>query len=77
MSARQYWQASTLVLAITLTFALLVAPLVAEAQVARKVYQLGILSATAGLGADLYRCVGPGSASQASILSTESRDANS
>jgi hypothetical protein len=60
-----------------LTVALLVAPLAAQAQVAGKVYRLGLLSATAGLAADLYRCVGPGSASRASILFTESSDANS
>lgn len=64
------------VLILALALGLLAAPLVAEAQVAGKVYRLGILSATAGLGA-LYRCVGPGSASRASILSTESSDANS
>jgi hypothetical protein len=55
----------------------LATPLVAEAQVTGKVHRLGILSAVAGLGADLYRRVGLGSASRASILSTESSDANS
>jgi putative tryptophan/tyrosine transport system substrate-binding protein len=44
MSARQYRQASTLVLAIALTLAILAAPLALDAQQAGKVYTIGILS---------------------------------
>jgi hypothetical protein len=44
MSARQYRQAPTLALAITLTLALLAAPLHVESQQAGKVYRIGWLN---------------------------------
>jgi hypothetical protein len=43
MSVRQYPQAATLALAITLTFTILATPLAAQTQQAEKVYRIGYL----------------------------------